>query len=147
VFDNSTTLVPSIVTEAALKHARKKSGISAHSSIFGREAVTFSISVARVWDSTEEEYSPFVTLLRDSISDFGGELLSMSPFEASPPLSPEPGWRGELVINGVFLAGEMPIRQSGGSKSHLDIVDAITHFVAFVHYLLRDESFLESTFV
>jgi hypothetical protein len=111
---------------------------------YDREAVTFAISVSRHWVSTNQHYNPFFQLLRESIVDHGGELLSCSPL--STPLDDVPeGGRGSLIITGVFLTGELPLRQSGGTKNHVDLFDAVSHFSAFMFYLLHDESFADAT--
>ncbi|GMI30747.1 hypothetical protein TeGR_g432, partial [Tetraparma gracilis] len=38
-----------------------------------------------------------------------------------------------------------PVRQSGGSKNHVEMADAMSHFAAFMYYLLQDESFSDAT--
>ncbi|GMI20721.1 hypothetical protein TeGR_g7248, partial [Tetraparma gracilis] len=143
IFDNSTTMYPSIVVETALQNARKKESDS-HQTLLDREAITFSISVSRHWASTNQHFNPFFQLLRDSIVDFGGELLSCSPLSTTSDDASD-GGRGSLVITGVFLTGELPVRQSGGSKNHVEIADAMSHFAAFMYYLLQDESFSDAT--
>ncbi|GMI39060.1 hypothetical protein TeGR_g1072, partial [Tetraparma gracilis] len=136
-------MYPSIVVETALRNARKKESDS-HQTVFDREAITFSMSVSRHWASTNKHFNPFFELLRDSIVDFGGELLSCSPLSTTTDDTSD-GGRGSLIITGVFLTGELPVRQSGGSKNHVEMADAMSHFAAFMYYLLQDESFSDAT--
>jgi hypothetical protein len=136
----------SLVSEAGLRNARKKEPYSRRST-FDREAVAFSISVSRQWTSTTDEYNPFFSLLRDSIVDFGGEFISCSPLETSIDDLATKTSRGEMIIEGLFLAGELPVRQSGGSKMLIEISDAVEHYIAFIQYLFHDESFFDSTVV
>ena len=146
VFDNAAAVISSIAVEAGLTNARKKEPLTNRTTA-SREAVCFCISISRQWTSTAEEYVPFCSMLRESIVDFGGEISNCSPFETaelSPPNAPlTPTDRGVLLVEGFFLTGELPIRQSGSSKTSMDISDAVLHFISFLHYMLFDDSFCE----
>ena len=134
IFDNAVALFPSIASEISLNNARKKA-LQSFSFTLSREAAAFTISISRSWDSTADGYNPFLSLLRSSVIDFGGEFLSLSPYSPN----------SDLLLSGVFLTGELPIRQSGGVNNLFNLSDATSNLLSFISYLTTDESFLDST--
>ena len=72
-----------------------------------------------------------VSLVRDTVVDFGGDIVSASPFLAASH---------SFVMTVVFIEGDLPTRQTGGS-GFVKAEGVVQKFVAFLEHLLHDEHF------
>ena len=72
-----------------------------------------------------------IALIRDTVVDFGGDVVSMSSFLSASH---------SFVVTTVFIEGALPKRQTGGN-GRVTQKDIANNFSAFMEHLLHDEHF------
>ncbi|GMI57406.1 hypothetical protein TeGR_g9956 [Tetraparma gracilis] len=90
-----------------------------------RYAICCTISVADSIDSDD------MSLIRDTVVDFGGDISSINPFMNAAH---------NIFITVIFVVGALPSRQTG-TMAHLTRKQTLLNFSSFLEHLCHDEHF------
>ena len=72
-----------------------------------------------------------MSLIRDTVVDFGADVISVTPFLSASH---------SFVATIVFIEGTLPTRQTGGDGSQSKH-NLVNNFSSFLEHLLHDEHF------
>jgi len=132
VFDNLASVHCSVTLDYIIKASRSLNQTSMHnhksvittSLSLEREifAVTFAVEKGVIFDNL----SALIKMVRDSVVDYGGELVDANPFLFSD----------RLVFVVIFIVGDLPVRQYGGVERHRSSSKTLEHALAYHRFLV-----------
>jgi len=135
IFDNFSSVHCSVTLDYIIKASRSltQKNVSNHRQIittsfsYEREIVCMCVALDATFQA--EDVNAMLKLVRDSLVDFGGEVVDSNPFLINK----------RLVLIIVFIVGDLPVRQYGGIDRHRSSTQTIEHATSYQQFLIEEK--------